>query len=159
MDKAALRLFQNLGTSGGSRKNLRERTSHHYCAPSSVQFTVEGSTISHSPVYVSRRKQRGTWTEAPARFSSSVYPDRLLFCFRTSYLPSLITTTWSDIWNSSQPLNAVTRCPKLLHIKLLLDPLLQVYMCSWMRSFLDAPLIRLIGECWILLPLASIYGE
>ena len=42
------------GGSGGSRPYCRNRVSCHSCAPSSIQFTLDGCTVGHSPIVVAR---------------------------------------------------------------------------------------------------------
>ena len=111
MEKAELHLSQNLGRSGGSMPYCSKRVSYHSCAPSSVPFTDDGFTVSHIPVFVTRRKWRATWTRAPARVSSSASSDHLVFRFCTSSLPSLRNAACSAVLNSSWPLSADMRCP------------------------------------------------
>ena len=113
-----MQLSQNLGMSGGYRPYRSKRASRHSCSPSSVPFTVDGCTISHAPVFFTRRKQRerrATWTRAPVRVvPASASSDRLSFCFRAYYLPSLRNEAWYAVLNYSWPLSAATRCPAMI---------------------------------------------
>ena len=111
MEKASLQTSLNLGRSRVSRPYCRKRASHHSCVPSSVPFTVEGCTISHSLVFVTRLNRRATLTRALARVSTSASSDLLTFRFHTSSLHSLIGYLWSTVLNSSWPLSAAVIFP------------------------------------------------
>ena len=111
MEKLELQPSQNLGRSGGSRPYRRKRTSHHYCAHSSVLFTFDSRTIIHPPIFITLHKRHVTWKRAPNRVSASATSERLSFRFRTSYLPSLINAVWYADLNSSWSLSGATRCP------------------------------------------------
>ena len=90
MEKVALHLSHNLGRSGGYRKYHRKRASCYSCAPSSVPLTVDGCTVNHAPVFISRRNQRATWTGEPANVSASASYYRNKFLFLAYPLPSIM---------------------------------------------------------------------
>ena len=111
INNAEFQPSQNLGSYGGSRTYFRKRAYHHSCAPSSVPFTVDSCTVSHSPIFFTCQKQLATWTRAPARVSAIASSYRLAFRFRTYSLLSLINLVWSASLNSSWPMIAATRFP------------------------------------------------
>ena len=106
-----LHLSQNLVSFGEYMSYLRKRISCHSCEPSSVPFTINSYTISHTTVFVTRRKQSETWPWEPAWVSARASIDRLEFLFCTSFIPSLRNMVWSAVLNSSWPLSDATRSP------------------------------------------------
>ena len=57
IEKVALYPSHSVGRSGGSSLYCRKRSSQNSCVPSSMPFTVDGCTISHVLVFVTRHKQ------------------------------------------------------------------------------------------------------
>ena len=76
---------------------------------------MDGCTVSHASVFVTRRSRRANWNWPPAkvfvRYSSTSRTPQ--FC--TSILTSRRQAQWSAIRNSSWPLRAATRCPVMTH--------------------------------------------
>ena len=103
--------MQCVGRSGGSRQYRRKRASLHSCAPSSAPFTVDGFTISQTPVFVSRCSQRACRIEAPS--SATVSASSACCCphCQTAVHPSRRQAEWSAVRKSTWPLSDVTRCP------------------------------------------------
>ena len=100
-----------MGRSGGSRPYHRKREYRHSCAPSSVPFTVDGCTVRHAHVFITRCKRREIWIGAPISVSSSASSNRLALLFHTYSIPSIRYVAWSTILNSYYNLSAVTRFP------------------------------------------------
>ena len=111
MDKAELQPSHNFGRSGSSRPYHRKKESRHSCAPSSIPFTLDGCTVIHAPIFVTRHKRHAIWTGATAKVSISASSNPLAFRFLAPSLLFLRNETRSAFLNSSCPLSALTRCP------------------------------------------------
>ena len=87
MKKVVLQPSQYVGMLCGSSTYCRKMASRHSCKASSVPFTVDGYTISHSRVFVSRCERCVTWKGSPYKVSTRASSSWRMLRFHTYYLP------------------------------------------------------------------------